>query len=96
MRFLADENFPLPGVSRLRAAGIDIASVSEGTPGVADSDVLARGVCEGRVLLTFDIRNPTPQPPPRQRGGGEFIGADAISSMCRLLSISAACARGAG
>jgi hypothetical protein len=29
MRFLADENFPLPGVRRLRVAGIDIASVSE-------------------------------------------------------------------
>jgi hypothetical protein len=55
MRFLADENFPLPGVRRLRAAGIDIASVSEGSPGVADSDVLARAVREGRVLYLFWI-----------------------------------------
>ncbi|MBW4495789.1 MAG: hypothetical protein KME26_22460 [Oscillatoria princeps RMCB-10] len=40
---------------RLRAAGIDIASVSEGSPGVADSDVLARAVREGRVLYLFWI-----------------------------------------
>ncbi len=54
MRFLGDENFPLPGVRRLRAAGIDIASVSEDSPGVGDSDVRLRAVREGRVLLTFD------------------------------------------
>jgi hypothetical protein len=36
MRFLANENFPLRSVNRLREAGYDIASITEDSPGVTD------------------------------------------------------------
>lgn len=54
MRFLANENFPLASINTLRAAGQDVASVSEDSPGAKDSEVLARAENEGRVILTFD------------------------------------------
>lgn len=54
MRFLADENFPLPSAHLLSAAGHDVVAVSPETPGLPDEIVLARAVREGRILLTFD------------------------------------------
>ncbi len=54
MKFLADENFPLPSVRILSAAGHDIVAVVQDSPGVADEIVLERAVREARVLLTFD------------------------------------------
>ena len=54
MKFLADENFPLPSVSILSAAGHDVVAVVLESPGVADEDVLERAVREERILLTFD------------------------------------------
>ena len=54
MRFLADENFPLAGVRRLRAAGHDVAAIINDSPGAKDPDVLARAFDEARVVLTFD------------------------------------------
>lgn len=51
MRFLADENFPLPSVLRLRDAGYDVATTVPGTP---DSSVLERAQAEGRLVITFD------------------------------------------
>jgi predicted nuclease of predicted toxin-antitoxin system len=54
MRFLANENFPLTSVNRLRQAGYDIASITEDSPGIADSEVLARAANEERIILTFD------------------------------------------
>ena len=54
MRFLADENFPLPSIRLLTTAGHDIVSVALETPGVPDEAVLDRAVREGRILLTFD------------------------------------------
>lgn len=54
MRFLADENFPLPSIRLLSAAGHDIAAVAQESPGISDEAVLDRAVREGRVLLTFD------------------------------------------
>jgi len=42
MRFLANENFPLRSVHRLREAGHDIEAVIEDSPGVKDREVLAR------------------------------------------------------
>lgn len=54
MRFLANENFPLPSVHLLRQAGYDVVSISEETPGIRDDQVLSRGVAEGRIILTFD------------------------------------------
>ncbi|WP_375506794.1 DUF5615 family PIN-like protein [uncultured Nostoc sp.] len=54
MRFLANENFPLPSVRLLRQAGYDVASVTEDSPGIEDTEVLTRAANEQRVILTFD------------------------------------------
>jgi predicted nuclease of predicted toxin-antitoxin system len=54
MRFLADENFPFPSIRLLRQAEYDIASISEGSSGIEDVEVLSRAVDEQRFILTFD------------------------------------------
>jgi predicted nuclease of predicted toxin-antitoxin system len=54
MRFLANENFPLPSVQRLRQAGHDVSAISEISPGVKDFVVLSRASEEQRIVLTFD------------------------------------------
>ncbi len=54
MRFLANENFPLLSVRILRQAELEVASVTEDSPGIEDSEVLARAADEQRVILTFD------------------------------------------
>ena len=54
MKFLADENFPLPSVRILSTARHGIVAVVLESPGVADETVLERAVREARVLLTFD------------------------------------------
>ena len=56
MRFLADENFPLPSIQCLRQAGYDVASISEDSWGIEDVEVLARSVDEQRFILTFCSR----------------------------------------
>lgn len=54
MQFIADENFPLPSVRLLTAAGYDIVAVASSSPGISDEVVLERAVQERRILLTFD------------------------------------------
>ena len=54
MRFIADENFPLPSVKRLRSAGHDVSAVIRDTPGAADDDIMSRAAQQGRIVLTFD------------------------------------------
>jgi predicted nuclease of predicted toxin-antitoxin system len=54
MRFLANENFPMMSVVRLRDAGYDVAYGSEDAPGAEDSIVLERAVHEEIIILTFD------------------------------------------
>lgn len=54
MRILADENVPGAAVEMLRSAGHDVAWVSEGEPGTADTDILSRATEESRLLVTFD------------------------------------------
>lgn len=54
MRFLANENIPLPSVNRLRMAGYDTVAVAEELSGAKDSEILARAASEGRIVLTFD------------------------------------------
>ena len=54
MRFLANENFPLLSVRILRQAELEVTSVTEDSPGIEDSEVLARAADEERVILTFD------------------------------------------
>ena len=54
MQFLANENFPRKSVVYLRSAGYDVAYGSEDAPRAEDSEVIARAVLEGRIILTFD------------------------------------------
>ncbi len=54
MRFLANENFPLASVYRLREAGHDVRAVAEEMPGERDEHVLALASQENLILLTFD------------------------------------------
>ncbi|ARV60106.1 hypothetical protein BZZ01_17070 [Nostocales cyanobacterium HT-58-2] len=54
MQFLANENFPRVSVIRLRSVGYDVVYITEDTPGIEDSEVLARALLERRIILTFD------------------------------------------
>jgi predicted nuclease of predicted toxin-antitoxin system len=54
VRFLADENFPLPSVRILNSAGHDVAAIVLESPGAPDQHVLERAAREQRILLTFD------------------------------------------
>jgi predicted nuclease of predicted toxin-antitoxin system len=54
MRFLANENIPQDAVKLLRSNGYDVAWIRIDSPGVPDTEVLARARAEQRVLLTFD------------------------------------------
>ena len=54
MQFLANENVPVASIRRLRAAGYDVASIIEDSPGMKDESVLARARAEQRIILTFD------------------------------------------
>jgi len=54
MNILANENFPLPAVEALRAAGYDVVWVRTDMPGASDEQVLGRAQAEGRVVATLD------------------------------------------
>lgn len=54
MRFLADENIPLPTIRLLREAGLDVESIAELSPGSPDTQVLAYARAQGQILITFD------------------------------------------
>ena len=54
MRFLADEDFPLPSVRVLSSAGHDVSAIILDPPGVPDEEVLRCAWRENRILLTFD------------------------------------------
>lgn len=54
MRFLADENFPIASVRNLRSAGYDVVAITEDSPGIDDTTILAQAVAEERIILTFD------------------------------------------
>jgi predicted nuclease of predicted toxin-antitoxin system len=51
---LANENFPVPAVRKLRAAGIDVVAVTDVMPAAADTEVLAFARQQGRWIVTFD------------------------------------------
>ena len=55
MRFLADENFPLPVVDLLRVAGTDVTTAREaGLLATPDPIILAAATADGRAVLTQD------------------------------------------
>jgi predicted nuclease of predicted toxin-antitoxin system len=54
MKFLANENFPFPSIKIIRAAGYEVRSISEESPGLSDEMVLDIAVNESLIILTFD------------------------------------------
>ncbi|MFN3650729.1 MAG: DUF5615 family PIN-like protein [Armatimonadota bacterium] len=54
IRFLANENFPLPSVRKLMSAGFQVDSVALSAPGAQDEVVLRSAAEQARVILTFD------------------------------------------
>jgi len=54
MKFLANENFPLASIIKLREAGIDTESVSELMRSAPDTKVLKYAMTNGQIILTFD------------------------------------------
>lgn len=54
LRFLADESCDFAIVRALRAAGYEVAAVSETRRRSVDDEVIAQASHEGRVLLTED------------------------------------------
>jgi predicted nuclease of predicted toxin-antitoxin system len=54
MRFLANENFPLASVHRLREAGHEVVAITEISAGAQDVVVLDRAAREDHILMTFD------------------------------------------
>jgi predicted nuclease of predicted toxin-antitoxin system len=54
MRFLANENFPLPSTVLLHNNGQDIIDVADIMPSAPDNEVLQYAYQEKRIILTFD------------------------------------------
>lgn len=54
MKFLADESCDSVIVRALCKEGHNVYSISETSPGIADSTVLNKTIREGRILLTED------------------------------------------
>ncbi len=69
-KLLANENFPLPAVRLLRAAGLDVETVLDIMPSASDEEVLAYARRVQRWIVTFDrdygdlvFRRGMPPPP---------------------------------
>ncbi len=54
MKFLVDESVEYPVGTFLRSSGHDVVAVAEDFPSTSDTDVLAAGRRERRILLTND------------------------------------------
>lgn len=54
MDFLANENFPLEAVFRLRNVGHDVPAIIQDSPGASDEEILEQASRENRIILTFD------------------------------------------
>ena len=54
MRFLANENFPLPSILILRQAGYGVSSATELYSGISDVQVIDKAKSENSIILTFD------------------------------------------
>lgn len=51
---LANENFPVPAIRKLRAAGVNVVAVREVMPSASDHEVMAYARREQRWIVTFD------------------------------------------
>ena len=56
MLFIADENFPLPSINKLRSAGHDVVAIITDSPGAADEEILTRAVRETRMEVVLEHR----------------------------------------
>jgi predicted nuclease of predicted toxin-antitoxin system len=54
VKFLLDENVPLPSAHALRNLGWDVRHVAEDCPSEKDSEIVKMAKEEERVLITFD------------------------------------------
>lgn len=54
LRWLADENFPVPAFRVLQQAGWDITHIGFFAGGTPDTSVLEHAITENRIVLTFD------------------------------------------
>ena len=54
MKLLANENFPLASVIKLRKHYFDIFSITENCVGIPDKEVLEIAIQQERTILTFD------------------------------------------
>ncbi|MBU2446430.1 MAG: DUF5615 family PIN-like protein [Bacteroidetes bacterium] len=54
MKFLANENFPLASVIKLKEAKLDLASIGIDNPSISDKEVIEAAIKENRIILTFD------------------------------------------
>jgi predicted nuclease of predicted toxin-antitoxin system len=54
VKFLANENFPLPSIHKLRELGYDVISIGETAPSISDEDVMSLAIETQRTILTFD------------------------------------------
>ena len=54
LRWLADENFPVPSFRLLKQHGWDITHVELFDAGIPDIAVLQHAIAENRIVLTFD------------------------------------------
>lgn len=54
MKFLADENFPIPSIELLKDKNVDIKSVAVLQKGISDLKVIEIAIDEHRTILTHD------------------------------------------
>ena len=54
MRFLANENFPMPSIRLLQKAGHEVVGITESSPGISDKKVLDTAKAQDLIILTFD------------------------------------------
>ena len=51
---LANENFPVPALRKLREKGVDVVSVTEAMPAATDAEVMQHARETVRWVITFD------------------------------------------
>jgi predicted nuclease of predicted toxin-antitoxin system len=54
IKLLANENFPVPAIRKLRVAGVDVLAVIETMRSASDQEVMAYARREERWIVTFD------------------------------------------
>ncbi len=54
MKFLANENFPLPSIAFLRSSGFEVISIADNYSGSSDEQVLNLAIENDLIVLTFD------------------------------------------